>query len=121
MERLQHLALSILTVSIAAVFLAGVLTTVDAQPQPPVADLASDPEWLILEFDNGSTWYMRSSSVQAMWAIPAKEAKKLGYKTRIYGTSYSINAPYTLKEIETRMITGKAQHLLNRIKQETEE
>ena len=89
-----------------------------AQPQPRLR--VTDPNWGMLEFDNGSQWYIRASNMQAIWAIPEAESKKLGYKTRIYGPGYTINADLTVKEIVNRMARAE-KDAINLLLEEMEE
>lgn len=72
-----------------------------AQPQPRVNVL--DPDWALLEFDNGSHWYIKANSLVAIWAIPEEDAKQLGYNTRLYFTGGTINVPMPLVDVVKRM------------------
>ena len=88
----------------------------NAQPQPRLR--VADPDWALLEFDNGSQWYVRGNTLNAIWAIPEAESKKLGYKTRIYGSGYTINANLTVQEIVQRMVRAEndaVQRLLEQL------
>jgi hypothetical protein len=109
---IENLIVSALVLGIASWFLW--TATAVGQPQPRVG-LEADPEWLLLEFENGSQWYFRSASVQAVWAIPDQESKKLGYKSVLFGTGFKINSPYTLRETELQLFRGKANAMLEQL------
>ena len=82
------------------------------QPQPRLP--GNDPDWGLLEFDNGSQWYVRGQSINAIWAIPEDMAKQLGgTRTKIYGTGFEINSSLTAVEIEKRIVRAKANRLID--------
>ena len=46
-----------------------------------------------LVFKNGSIWYLREGTINAVWAIPPADQDEMGgVKTKIYGTGYEVNS-----------------------------
>lgn len=97
------------SVVILVAFLVGY--AVAAQPQPELP--GNDPEWGLIKFENGAQWYIRGSSVNAIWAVDEQSSKKLGFRTKIFGTGYEISSPQTAQDIERGIIEAKANKLLN--------
>ena len=93
---------------------------IDAQSPQPMAPTRWQDNFDIITFENGSVWYLRQGSIQAIWAVPHDDQEKLGYKTKIYGSGFDVMAPYevnvilkSLAESERRQLDKLIEELEN--------
>lgn len=64
-----------------------------------------------LEFDNGSQWYLRNDSVQAIWGVPPDEQEKMGFATKIFGNGYEIVIPYNVTEVVDQLYESEIERM----------
>lgn len=110
-------AISVIVVAIIAMWMGFALAQTDVEPQPR---LRLRGNFDVIEFANGSQWYLKEGSVQAIWGVPRDQQKKLGFKTKIYGSSYNITLNKEITDILRQLYRNdqeQLQELLDRIDQ----
>ena len=66
----------------------------DPQPRLPMRG-----DFEVFEFENGSQWYIKRGSINAIWGVPPADQERLGMKTKIFGVNYQITLPYDVIEV----------------------
>lgn len=74
----------------------------------------------VITFENGSTWYLKQGSLNAIWAIPRDQQEKLGVKTKMYGNGYEISIPEEVVDILDDLYSADIEEL-QELKQQLEE
>ena len=78
-----------------------------AQPRVPMRVGAFD----FFEFENGSQWYLRKDSIQAIWGVPRGDQEKLAFKTKLFGNGYVITLPYEVRDVVDTMYAEQINEL----------
>ena len=90
---------------------------IEPQPQPR---LRMRGDFDIIEFANGSQWYLKQGSINAIWGVPRGDQERLGFKTKIYGTGYEVTINKEITQILEELYRGdqeELQELIDRLEE----